>query len=525
MDEQRDRRKAVVALLHSVRNRRALARNALVAAAVGGDATRATELRAEVAAQLPAIVEELVQGLGSESEQNRRRFDVLRRSDIARERHDTIARDIGLSRSQFYRDLHEARDLFVEALEDRLAWGRGGSRFRQREEDSRFVAIEALRRGGRYDRACEMASQLAGTAEAGEAIRALCMRADLENELGCFAAARRTAAEARALLPFVTDEHRALLDEHCTLLHFEAAYGQGLPASEGARLALINRLRARYGTYQREYGELLIRALIEESSILFDRGNAPRAQAAIAEASAVLASARVADTRLSVDVKVRASGIHALQADRVSAALNETAEIVEMGGRCGDVRSLRMGMQMMSAHLLTLGRLEEARRYALEARALIDLFGSTLDRVIVLSNLARIDILRRDGVEALRWIRMARALSCDAFAIDHALAISETEALVLVNQAHRAVGMATALSRRVHAWPRLFGRAKLAEAISLAAAARRREARESSDQAVELSRQGGSPLLQLKALELNARLTGSGTSRAALRDLQAALTP
>ena len=257
--------------------------------------------------------------------------------------------------------------------------------------------------------------------------------------------------------------------------------------------------------------------------MLFEQNDFTRALASIEEASSIVAHERLSDTRLAIDVKIRASGIHAVEPDRVAVALDETVEIVDMGRRNGDVRTLRVGMQMMSAHLLTLGRFEEARHFALEARTLIDLFGSTLDRAIVLSNLARIDIHRRDGTGALGWIRSARELACNAFSITHALAISEAEALLLLNQPTRAAEMTRSLNARVRAWPRLQGRAKLAEAAALAALGQDRRARECSDQAVELSRGTGGPLLQLRALDLNVRLTGNARSRVALRDLQAAL--
>ena len=151
-------------------------------------------------------------------------------------------------------------------------------------------------------------------------------------------------------------------------------------------------------------------------------------------------------------------------------------------------------------------------------------FGSTLDRAIILSNLARIDILRGAGYEALRWIRIAKGLPCDAFTITHALAISEAEALVLVNQAPRALENIRALSLRVDKWPRLVGRAKLAEAITLDALERAPEARECSDQAVGASRAEGTPLLQLRSLTLHVKLTGSERSQRSLRDLQTALS-
>jgi hypothetical protein len=227
---------------------------------------------------------------------------------------------------------------------------------------------------------------------------------------------------------------------------------------------------------------------------------------------------------LAVDVAIRASGIRALRADQVHSALDETVKIVDAGGRNRDVRSLRIGMQMMSAHLLTLGRFEEAKHFALEACALIDLFGSVLDRLIVRSNLARIEIHRRDGVAALGWIEAARALPCSPFSISQALAISEAEALALLDQPGRAAEMAHSVGVRVRNWPRLLGRAKFAEANALAALDRGREARASSEEAVELSRGAGGPLLHLRALDLYVKLGGNSASRTAFHDLQAALS-
>lgn len=336
----------------------------------------------------------------------------------------------------------------------------------------------------------------------------------------------RARREARRLLARLDDARlRGLLGAQCDLVEFETAHCQGAPVDLDRRSGLIFALRRRYGTRDREYAALLVKAMIEDASIHFEQNDRTRALAAIDEASSIVSHERLADTRLAVDVKIRASGIHAVETDRVAVALDETVEVVEMGRRSGDIRMLRVGMHLMSAHLLTLGRFEEARHYALEARSLIDLFGSTLDRAIVLSNLARIDIHRRDGAGALRWIQSARDLSCDAFSITHALEISQAEALVLCNQANRAAEMTRSLNARVRAWPRLQGRAKLAEAAALAALGHDRQARECSDAAVELSRGTGGPLLQMRALDLNVKLTGNARSRLALRDLQAALHP
>jgi hypothetical protein len=88
----------------------------------------------------------------------------------------------------------------------------------------------------------------------------------------------------------------------------------------------------------------------------------------------------------------------------------------------------------------------------------------------------------------------------------------------------RAIQAARAVGRRVRDWPRLRARAKLAEAIAFSNLAATRDAQRCSNEAVELSRVAGGPLVELRALDLNVRLTGDVASRRALRDLQAALS-
>jgi tetratricopeptide (TPR) repeat protein len=507
------RRRAAVALLRNVRNRHALARHPLVKGAA-------------FASQLPTVISSLLDELSSESDQQRRRIGVLRRSDIEHEDHASIARGMNLSRSQFYRDLREARDRFSDALEDRLSLETEGNNGVNAtfQKEARFVAIDALRDSGQFERAyAEALTTARDSSDAVRAIRALCLCAEIQTELGSFADALSTTERGRALLADVADNRlKDICDATCELAELEAAHCQGKPAAPSARNFLIERLRWGYSQDDR-YTETLLKALIGEASILFEQDDHGRSLAITEEASSIVARERLSGTRLAVDVAIRTSGIRALRADLVHSALEETAKIVDVGGRNGDVRSLRIGMQMMSAHLLTLGRFEEARHFALEACALIDLFGSTLDRLIVHSNLARIEIHRHDGVAALGWIEAARALPCAPFSISQALAISEAEALALLDQPVRAAEMAHSLGARLRNWPRLLGRAKFAEATALAALDRPREARASSEEAVELSRGTGGPLLHLRALDLYVKLDGNPASQAALRDLQAAL--
>lgn len=513
------RQRAVATLLRNLRNRRALARSPMVEA-------QPLQRRTAFVDRLPALVAGLVEELASESGRRERSFAALRKSDLEGKKHAAVAREMGLSRSQFYRDLRDAREAFAEALDARLALEhRPASGYELDGCDARFVAIEGLRDGGRFERAEQLAQNLAcDDDDSGVAVRALCLAAEIQTELGAFAAARGTVNRARTLLSSVTgDRRKALLEAACDLAEFQAAHCQGVPAADGDRNLLVERLRRAYGLRDPAHAATLVKALMEESTILFERDDGVRAQMLIDEASAIVTRESLDHTRLGVAVGIRSSGIRALAPDRVAAALDETAAIVETGNRTGDAWTLRVGMQMMAAHLLTLGRTDEARHFALEAWALIDLFGSALDRSIVLSNLARIEIHRRDGHQALKWIAMAEALNCNAFSIAQALEISRAEALVLIGQADAGAALAHSSSDRVRRWARLLGRAKLAEATALHSLNRAAEARAASSEAVELSRGSAGPLLHLRALDLNVKLTGSSASRAALRDLQAAL--
>jgi tetratricopeptide (TPR) repeat protein len=407
-------------------------------------------LRRKVGPSLILIAEQLIERLASESLQQHRRFTALRRSDILGHSHAEIARDEGLSRSQFYRDLHAARERLAAALEAEFSVRAATPEFLEPEVAARRVSIEALRNSGRHDRARNLATASLHVASPAEAVEVLCLRAELETESGDFGAAQKSTANARALLPQVDESgRRTLLAIACDLADFEWAHCRGTPVDPARRDGCLAEVRRRYAAGERGYAQLLVKALVGEASLLFARGEEFRALALIEEAAALVRGEPSVDSRLAVDVQVRVSGLHALRADALSTALEEAASIVDAGMRWHDARTLRLGLQSMSAHLLTLGRLDEAREYARQALWLIELFGSPLDRTIVLSNLARIEVHRRDGAQALHWIALARDLHCDAFPITQAIAISEVEAFVLMGEPARAIQAARAVGRRV----------------------------------------------------------------------------
>ena len=172
IDGSSAKRRAAITLLRSAKSRNALRRAKPAIRQLSGDDSYAPS-------QLAADIESVLAELSSETNASRR-FDVLRRSDVDGESHDAIAKDVGLSRSQFYRDLREARERFASALEERLTAKASAG------VDPRFLAIEALRDGGQFARAAAMADVLARTGNREDAARALCLRAELEIENGTF---------------------------------------------------------------------------------------------------------------------------------------------------------------------------------------------------------------------------------------------------------------------------------------------------------------------------------------------------
>jgi predicted DNA-binding protein (UPF0251 family) len=509
IDASSAKRRAAITLLRSAKSRNALRRAKPAIRELSGDDSYAPS-------QLAADIESVLAELTSETNASRR-FDVLRRSDVDGESHDAIAKDVGLSRSQFYRDLREARERFTLALEERLAAKAAAG------IDPRFLAIEVLRDGGQFARAAAMADALARTGNREDAARALCLRAELEIENGAFAAARATAAQARELVDDSDVSLRETVGAECELADYEAAYCMGSPESPELRRASIVRLRRSVERGNAALASTLVKALVQETSLQFGQGDVQAARAAVDEAGALTQRFRLRDRRLPVDVRIRATGLKALHADCVGSALLDARAIAADTARQGDVRGLRLGLQAISSHLLTLGRPDEAKHEALEAWALIDLFGSELDRLVVLSSLARIDVHRGDGNAALEWIALSDRSSCNAFTVRQALAVSRAEAFALTGRLEPAVDLARAVQERSQRWPRVIGRAKVAEAMALSRLERGAEARRCSERAIELSRDAG-PLLELRALDCNVRLTGNPRSLHSLRTLQAALS-
>ncbi len=221
-------------------------RSALPALLQNLQAVHPTARRTELGPSLDAVVGKIIDELASESEQERRRFTVLRRSDVLREPHDAIARDVGLSRSQFYRDLHAARERLGDAL-DRAFSVRASQGFLHPAVAARRMTVETLRASGQHDRARAAVTESLRDAGAVEAIELLCLRAELETESGRFECARESMREARALLPQVGDARLLdLFSLACDLEDFESAHCLGTPAA--ARFAgSLSRAFARAG--------------------------------------------------------------------------------------------------------------------------------------------------------------------------------------------------------------------------------------------------------------------------------------
>ena len=496
---------AVLTLLRSVRERDRL----------GGTCTHGDIV--------PALAESVIAELASSGARSRR-FAILRRSDVAGEKHAAIAADLGVSRSQFYRDLQTARAEFAETLQQRMAASAAPFYFERFAKDVRMTAVHALRLNGRYREACDTASSIARSLDAEGAVEALCLRAEIENEVGAFDRAAAGARSAKALLKHISQpDIRRFWAAHCDLTFFEATHNATGADWSARRARLLQGFRAHGGSEPRR-SRVLLKALVQEASELFERDRLRQAAAAIDDALRFIPAAQTIDRRLAVEARIRASGIHALDPQRVATELNTCAELAEAGRRECDPYMLRVGMQMMSAHFFSLGRLGEARNYAIESQALIELFGTSVDRLIVLSNLARIDVHRGDGAGALSWVALAEDIDVQAPAIRTALQISQAEALVLVSDLERAAPLSRDLDSAMQRWPRLQGRAKLARAAVQAALGQHHDAARLSDEAVELSKGTGGIPLQLRALALNVKLTGNRRSRHTLRELQSALS-
>ena len=119
-DRARERAQAIRACKHLLRHlwdATALSRNPLAKAFLLNPDCSHSDLRATIA----AICEELTHSnSSSQDERLLRRKQIVLRCDLGREGHDQVARDLGLSMRQFYRERREIREQIAGALLKRL---------------------------------------------------------------------------------------------------------------------------------------------------------------------------------------------------------------------------------------------------------------------------------------------------------------------------------------------------------------------------------------------------------------------
>ena len=313
--------------------------------------------------------------------------------------------------------------------------------------DARFVTIRALRDGGRFARAHELAAAAARDgSDAAQRIQALCVQAELETEAGIVAKSRCTVAEARSLLVDVAGGRvRGLLGAICDIVEFEASHCQGETPSDALEKSSSN---ACGGAPSIEATRSCSSEPWSANVDPFQCDEGARALDAITEASfrCYASRARRHADRPSIlrfgPPGARASSGSSLVSPRRDMRRSSTSAGEKVTrGRCA------WACQMMAAHLLTLGRIEEL--VCLHRKLGVDRslrkHPRSPDRAF--EPRANRNCHRGDGMAALRWVAMADDLHCDAFSITQASAISHAEALQLLGQADRAAVLYESLLR------------------------------------------------------------------------------
>jgi hypothetical protein len=200
-----------------------------------------------------------------------RMHDVLMRCDVEGESHKAVARDLGLSRRQLYRDLFQAR-LFVErAIVGRCDPGLGRTPKSRSPLDRRLQIAENLALSGQAGAACALLAPLLGGLGVDDLVRVLCMIGEIaidsgSSERGCeaLAAARRAAANSDS----------AVSKARVSYVEAEIACVTGDP--ERAQSGLSEAAASLHGHSAKNMPglvELLSRILNGQANIAFDAGD------------------------------------------------------------------------------------------------------------------------------------------------------------------------------------------------------------------------------------------------------------
>lgn len=521
---------AVRRLLRRLDDPAELRSNPLAAPYVAGaqSAGPAAVVERTMAARIRAAVVSAIDALEAPNADVRsrgaRQRAILTRCDLRGEKHQGVARDLGISRREFYRERRRALERLAVSLEREFSTPVEPARIRPSEFELRMQYASSLRMVGHFDAALKELD-LAHDAPAPDAVRALCRSVEIACDAGDAKRAHRALEAARRALA-ASGASGSILGAAVALSEGLLAWHTGnMPDSLRAYESALDQLRSSGAANDPGALEIAVAALLAKADVLSESGKADDALAALGEAA--LACDRLAHPSplLRGDLAAAYGSAHALMRGGLSLAIDELQEAFSTYQRHHAIRRAAKASIELCVLFMQRENYEDALSYGRTALGVARSVCGSDEAAYMCLNLSYAEARSGNAKEALLLTKQARKVVTPGGFVAGLCALAEAEARLAARQCGAAIRTARAARA---AMTRLGGERYVGAALRIEAEAQEQlgeaaAARASISAAVETLERFGHAFSLVQAYRCSARLTSNRKHRAAANELMATL--
>ena len=482
-----------------------------------------------IAARIRAAVISAIQALeglsGDRRSHGARQRAIVYRCDVRGEKHETVARDLGISRREFYRERRRAFERLGLALEREFSTTVEVSRIRPTEFHLRLQYASSLHLVGRFDAALdELAVLSAESDDVPDRLRALCYGVEIACDAGEASRAGQLLESARELLRAVPCEPQyALCRASVALAGGILAWGtSNIDVASAAYDSAAAELR---GTKDQYALELLAATLLRKADVYAESGHP-------SESLSVLGEARIVCDRMPHDVPLLrgdlAAGLgnaHAVTSGGLSLAIDELQTAFAIYQRHHAIRRAAKTSVELSILFMQRENYDESLRYGRTALRVARAVCGADEFAYMCLNLSYAEARSGHPDRALSLTREARKLVSEGGFVAALCALAVAEARLAAGQYGAAIrGAASARKAMADLGAeRYIGAAFRIEAESHEKLGDLLCANEAIRAAIELLRQYGHPFSLVQAYRCSARVSGNSEHGEAAAQLMSML--
>jgi len=493
------------------------------AQAAGPAAVVERTMSARIRAAVVAAIDALEPPHAAAGSHGARQRAILTRCDLRGEKHENVARDLGISRREFYRERRRAQERLALALQREFSAPVEPARIRPSEFELRMQYASSLRMVGHFEAALKEL-ELAHDAPAEEAVRALCRSVEIACDAGDAKRATRALHSARLALAACGESH-PVLEAAVALSDGMLCWHTGnMPDSLRAYERALQRLRS---ASPNDHGalEIAIAALLAKADVLSESGRADDALAALGEAA--LACDRLAHPSplLRGDLAAAYGSAHALMRGGLSPAIDELQEAFSVYQRHHAIRRAAKASMELCVLFMQRENYEDALSYGRTALGVARSVCGSDEAAYMCLNLSYAEARSGNATAALALTKQARMLVTEGGFVAALCGLAEAEARLAARQCGAAIRTARAARA---AMTRLGGERYVGAALRIEAEAQEQlgetaAARASISAAVEALERFGHAFSLVQAYRCSARLTSNRKHRQAAAELMTTL--